>query len=69
MKCRIIKRCGKFIAEYENKGEWKILKRRIRDQRDGDYEVGYFESVESAERALRSYAELKEEKIVKEFEV
>lgn len=68
MKCRIIKRCGQFIAEYENKGKWKVLKRRICDQRDGDYEVGYFESAEAAEHALRSYAEQKEDKIVKEFE-
>ena len=83
MKCRIIKKNGKFYAQYEvdesyphcgkrahTSKVWKNLKREIVDQRDGNYDVDYFDKASEAEEALREYAESKSEgKVIKEFEL
>ena len=78
----IVKKDGKFYAQYEavesnHCGKWsktfkawKNLKREIVDQRDGNYEVDYFDKASEAERALRDFAESKSEgKVIKEFEL
>ena len=82
MKCRVIQKGQRFYAQYERtrslKGgkfyrtrkEWETLNNRISDQRDGDYELDYFFSKASAERALKAYAEeFGEGEVVSEFEV
>lgn len=81
MKCRILKKDGKYYAQYEvdesyphcgkrahTRKVWKILKREIFDQHS--YEVDYFDKASEAEHALRAFAESKSEgKVIKEFEV
>lgn len=82
MKCRILKKGDRYYAQVETtsslKGgkfsrthkSWKSIKKKVFDQRDGDYEVSYFDSSKEAEKALRDYVnEHSDGVVVKEFEV
>lgn len=77
MKCRILKKGNKFYAQYYDRPgknvklayAWCNLKKTIFDQRDGNYEIDYFDTEKEAERALIQYAESHSKGIVvKEFE-
>lgn len=83
MKCRIIKKDGKFYAQYETVAiyphcgklarshkVWKTLKRKVDLPTGGYEEFDFFNKSTEAEHALRDFAESKSEgKIIKEFEV